>query len=139
MNDATKLDFSRQHLTRCFAARKRWNNSLLKSCEKDEEKAKAYFEHSLASVNADGCCSQYELCRSPQARGPAVQTASSPDSPVLIRMASSMFETKIFPSPIRPVWAARWIASTAFSILSSPSTISILTLGRKSPTYSAPR
>jgi len=32
------------------------------------------------------------------------QMASSPDSPVLIRMASSMLETKIFPSPIRPVW-----------------------------------
>ena len=35
--------------------------------------------------------------------GPAVQMASNPDSPVLIRMASSMLETKIFPSPIRPV------------------------------------
>jgi hypothetical protein len=33
--------------------------------------------------------------------------ASIPDSPVLIRMASSTVETKIFPSPIRPVlfWA----------------------------------
>jgi hypothetical protein len=38
-----------------------------------------------------------------QAVGPAIQMASSPDSPVLIRIASSMFETKIFPSPIRPV------------------------------------
>src|SRR5205809_4461056 len=65
--------------------------------------------------------------------------ASSPDSPVLIRMASSMLETKILPSPIRPVWAARRIASTAFSTMSSPSTISIFTLGRKSTTYSAPR
>ena len=52
MNDATKLDFSRQHLTRCFAARKRWNNSLLKSCEKDEDKAKAYFEHALSVARA---------------------------------------------------------------------------------------
>src|ERR1700757_4342514 len=31
--------------------------------------------------------------------GPAVQMASTPDSPVRIRMASSMLETKIFPSP----------------------------------------
>src|SRR5438874_5850869 len=31
------------------------------------------------------------------------QMASNPDSPVLIRMASSILETKIFPSPIRPV------------------------------------
>ena len=59
------------------------------------------------------------------------QIASKPDSPVRIRMASSMLETKIFPSPMRPVWAARRIASTAFSTMSSPSTISIFTLGRK--------
>ena len=48
-------------------------------------------------------------------------------------------KVKIFPSPIRPVWAARRMASTAFSTMSSPSTISIFTLGRKSTTYSAPR
>src|SRR5258706_10480626 len=34
-----------------------------------------------------------------------VQMASSPDSPVLIRIASSIFDTKILPSPIRPVSA----------------------------------
>src|SRR5204863_3850046 len=67
------------------------------------------------------------------------QIASNPDSPVLIRIASSMLETKILPSPIRPVCAALRIASTAFSTMSSPSTISIFTFGRKSTTYSAPR
>src|SRR4030095_12805242 len=73
------------------------------------------------------------------ARGPARQTASSADSPVRIRMASSMLETKIFPSPIRPVCAARRIASTAFSTMSSPRTTSIFTFGVKFTTYSAPR
>ena len=34
-------------------------------------------------------------------------------------MASSMLETKILPSPMRPVWAARRIASIAFSTRSS--------------------
>jgi hypothetical protein len=38
---------------------------------------------------------------------PARQIASSPVSPVRMRIASSMFETKILPSPMRPVWAAR--------------------------------
>ncbi len=37
-------------------------------------------------------------------------------------MASSMLETKILPSPMRPVWAARRIASIAFSTSSSPIT-----------------
>src|SRR5262249_46298067 len=67
------------------------------------------------------------------------QMASRPDSPVRIRIASSMLETKILPSPMRPVCADRRIASTAFSTMSSPSTISIFTFGRKSTTYSAPR
>src|ERR1041385_1001183 len=73
------------------------------------------------------------------ARGPPRQIASKPDSPVRIRIASSMLETKILPSPMRPVCAARRIASMAFSTMSSPSTTSIFTLGRKSTTYSAPR
>ena len=34
-------------------------------------------------------------------------------------MASSMLDTKILPSPMRPVWAARRIASMAFSTSSS--------------------
>ena len=37
--------------------------------------------------------------------------ASSPVSPVRMRIASSMLETKILPSPMRPVWAALRIAS----------------------------
>ena len=43
-----------------------------------------------------------------------------------------MLETKILPSPMRPVWAARLIASIAFSTGPSEITISIFTLGRKS-------
>ncbi len=42
-----------------------------------------------------------------------VQIASMPVSPVRMRMASSTSETKILPSPMRPVWAALRIASTA--------------------------
>jgi hypothetical protein len=42
------------------------------------------------------------------------QMASSPDSPVLMRMASSMLDTKIFPSPMRPVCAARRMALDQF-------------------------
>src|SRR6266700_6574544 len=56
-----------------------------------------------------------------------------------MRMASSILETKIFPSPMRPVCAARLMVSTALSTISSLSTISIFTFGRKSTTYSAPR
>src|SRR5262249_16876218 len=67
------------------------------------------------------------------------QMASRAESPVRMRMASSMLETKILPSPMRPVCAARRMASMALSTISSPSTISIFTLGRKSTTYSAPR
>ncbi len=39
--------------------------------------------------------------------------ASEPDSPVRMRMACSMVEMKILPSPMRPVRAAVWMASTA--------------------------
>ena len=41
------------------------------------------------------------------------QSASDPASPVRMRTAWPMSLTKILPSPIRPVWAAFWIASTA--------------------------
>ena len=39
--------------------------------------------------------------------------AMSPSSCVRMRMAFSTGSTKIFPSPIFPVWAARWMASVA--------------------------
>ena len=48
-------------------------------------------------------------------------------------------ETKILPSPICPVLAARMMASTAFSTLLAGTTTSIFTLGRKFTAYSAPR
>ena len=67
------------------------------------------------------------------------QIASEPVSPVRMRIASSTEDTNILPSPMRPVWAALRMASTAPSTMSSPSTISSFTLGRKSTTYSAPR
>ena len=41
--------------------------------------------------------------------------ASMPVSPVRMRTTSSMLETKILPSPMRPVWAALRIASMAAS------------------------
>src|SRR5262249_49523039 len=67
------------------------------------------------------------------------QIASLPVSPVRIRTASSTFDTKILPSPIRPVFAEAMMASIAFSTMPSPSTSSSFTFGRKSTTYSAPR
>ena len=54
-----------------------------------------------------------------EARGARPQIASEPVSPVRMRMASSTVDTKILPSPMRPVWAARRIASTAPSTRSS--------------------
>ena len=56
-----------------------------------------------------------------------------------MRIASSTCETKILPSPIRPVDAALTMASITASSLSSLMTISRLILGRNSTTYSAPR
>ena len=47
-------------------------------------------------------------------------------------------DTNIFPSPILPVLAAFSIASIALSTNSSETAASILTLGKKSTTYSAP-
>src|SRR6185312_5181248 len=73
------------------------------------------------------------------ARFDVIQMASSPRSPVRIRITSSTEEMKIFPSPIRPVRAELTIASTARSTILSSQTTSIFTLGRKSTTYSAPR
>src|SRR6185312_10911871 len=72
-------------------------------------------------------------------RGRRVYSASGPRSPVRMRMTSSTVETKILPSPMRPVRAACWMASQARSTWLSSSTISSFTLGRKSTTYSAPR
>src|SRR5439155_987281 len=66
-------------------------------------------------------------------------TASRPRSPVRMRSASSTVKTKILPSPILSVFAACWMASTARGASASSSTTSILTLCRKSMTYSAPR
>ena len=43
--------------------------------------------------------------------GASGQMASMPVSPVRMRTTSSMLETKILPSPMRPVWAALRIAS----------------------------
>src|SRR5690606_19085528 len=67
------------------------------------------------------------------------QMACAPVSPVLMRRTSMMSETKILPSPIRPVRAADTMASKAGCSWSSSTTTSILILGRKSTTYSAPR
>jgi len=55
-----------------------------------------------------------------------------------MRTTSSTGETKIFPSPMRPVRAPATIASTAFATHSSGTRTETCTLGRKSTTYSAP-
>ena len=69
----------------------------------------------------------------------AAQIASAPRSPGRMRSTSSITETKIVPSPIRPVRAAAAIASTTRSASPSSTTTSSFTLARKSTTYSAPR
>jgi hypothetical protein len=56
-----------------------------------------------------------------------------------MRTTCSTDDTNILPSPILPVRAALMMASMAGSTVSSATTISILILGRKSTTYSAPR
>ena len=56
-----------------------------------------------------------------------------------MRTTRSTGVTKILPSPILPVRAALTMASTQRSTASSATTTSIITLGRKSTTYSAPR
>ena len=66
-------------------------------------------------------------------------SALTPRSPVRMRTTSSIGITKILPSPILPVRAARSIVSTTCAASSSDTIISSLTLGRKSTTYSAPR
>src|SRR5262245_53554043 len=67
------------------------------------------------------------------------QIALSSVSPVRTRTAWSIAETKILPSPIWPVLAARTMASTALSTVPDGTTTSIFTLGRKLTAYSAPR
>src|SRR5262249_12785831 len=66
-------------------------------------------------------------------------TAKSSFSPVRMRWACSMEVTKILPSPILPVLAALMMAWIAWSTWLSESTVSILTLGKKSTVYSLPR
>src|SRR5471032_2378004 len=56
-----------------------------------------------------------------------------------MRITCSRLYTKILPSPILPVRAAPSIASIACSTMESSTAASILVLGRKSTTYSAPR
>src|SRR6186713_71334 len=56
-----------------------------------------------------------------------------------MRTTCSRGDTKILPSPILPVRAAPSMASITRSIRPSSTAASILTLGRKSTTYSAPR
>jgi len=62
-----------------------------------------------------------------------------PRSPVRMRITSSRSKTKIFPSPIFPVRAAVRIRSTTAGTISAGTAASILILGMKSTTYSAPR
>src|ERR1017187_973986 len=67
------------------------------------------------------------------------QRAISPRSPLRIRTASSMEETKILPSPILPELAAALNTPTISAARESGTKISIFTLGRRSTLYSAPR
>jgi len=54
-----------------------------------------------------------------------------------MRIASSTVQTKILPSPMRPVWAACWMASTGALDHRIFHDHFDLHLGRKSTTYSA--
>src|SRR5690606_2798859 len=67
------------------------------------------------------------------------QIASSPVSPVRMRMTSSTGVTKILPSPMRPVRAASVMVATTCRTLSSGTMISSLTLGTESTTWAEPR
>src|SRR5208283_3851406 len=67
------------------------------------------------------------------------QMASSPDSSVRMRMASSIDEMKIFPSPTCPVFATFNIVSTTLLANSLETITSIFIFGRKSIWYSEPR
>src|ERR1700761_3549525 len=67
------------------------------------------------------------------------QIAFSPISSVRIRIASSMLETKIFPSPTEPVFAALIIALTAASTRVSATIAKTIIFGTKSTVYSLPR
>src|SRR5207245_10509777 len=69
----------------------------------------------------------------------AGQMADSPVSPVRIRIASSMGSTKTLPSPIEPVLAAPAMIDVTLSTRCSPTTTSVLNLGRKSTVYCDPR
>src|SRR5690606_26559814 len=60
--------------------------------------------------------------------GRKTQIAASSFSPVRMRSADSTFETKILPSPMRPVAAAAAIASTTCSAWASGTTTSSFTL-----------
>src|SRR5204863_6092402 len=66
-------------------------------------------------------------------------SASPSVSPVRIRTTCSSGVTKIFPSPIWPVFALELIASITASSISLFTATSILSLGRKLTAYSAPR
>ena len=72
-------------------------------------------------------------------RAPGAYSAMSPLSAVRMRTASSTGRTKILPSPILPVAAACVIAPITDWTDSSLTTTSILILGSRSTTYSAPR
>src|SRR6185503_8140666 len=71
--------------------------------------------------------------------GTSGQIASSPFSPVRMRMASPIESTKTLPSPIEPVLADWQMTETTLSTRLSGTTTSTFTLGRKSIVYSEPR
>ena len=68
-------------------------------------------------------------------RGRGTSKRGAPALAVRMRTTSSRELTKILPSPMRPVWAVRAMASTTLSTISSTQAISSLILGRKSTTY----
>ena len=67
------------------------------------------------------------------------QIASTPSSPVRMRIRRSTDVTQILPSPILPVAALEVIASIALSATASSTTSSSWIFGTKSILYSAPR
>src|SRR6185369_14780006 len=70
---------------------------------------------------------------------PFYQSATSSVSPVRIRTACATSRTKILPSPMAPVLADCWIASTTRPARSSVVATSTLIFGTMLVLYSAPR
>ena len=128
----TQRDLRRQQMPSIGAASKRWCKNTMAQLRKPAG------NFGPAPSTMPGAMNQNVVSHD-ATRLKRDQIASSPTSPVRMRTTSSTLDTKILPSPIRPVRAARTMPSIARSTTASPTMTSTCTLGKKSTTYSAPR